>query len=59
MSLPNERLREVPTLLRRVLRLPEFRTKAARMGKVIRVGRQHIQYYSADANLIQTLAWSG
>ena len=58
VSLPNERLREVPELLRQVLRLPELRTKAARMGKVIRVGRQQIQYYSTDANLIQILTWA-
>ncbi|MBI3756514.1 MAG: hypothetical protein HY267_00905 [Deltaproteobacteria bacterium] len=59
LSLPNERLREVPELLRQLLRLPEFRTKTARMGKVIRVSRQHIQYYSADASVIQTLTWLG
>lgn len=59
VSLPNERLREVPTLLRQLLRFPEFRTKAVRMGKVIRVGRQQIQYYSSDANLIKILRWSG
>jgi hypothetical protein len=58
MSLPNERLREVPHLLRQLLRLPEFKTKAVRMGKVIRVGRQQIQYYSADGNFIQTQMWS-
>ena len=33
---------EIPTLLRRLLRLPEYRTRAARMGKVARVSQDHI-----------------
>lgn len=57
LSLPNERLREVPTLLRRLLRMPEFRTKAARMGKVVRVSRQEIHYYVANANRDYVLTW--
>jgi hypothetical protein len=28
---------QIPSLLRRLLRLPEFKTKAGRMGKVVRV----------------------
>ena len=59
MSLPNERVREVPELLRRFLRLPEFKTKAARMGKVVRVGRQQIQYYAAGDNRVHTVTWPG
>ena len=59
LSLPNERSREVPELLRRLLRLPEFKTKAARMGKVVRVGRQQIQYYVTGDNYVHTLTWSG
>ena len=57
LSLPNERLREVPELLRRLFRLPEFTTKAARMGKVVRVGRRQIQYYAAGDNRVSTLTW--
>ena len=59
LSLPNERLREVPELLHRLLRLPEFRTKAARMGKVVRVNRQQIRYYAAGDNRAYSLAWPG
>lgn len=58
LALPNERLREVPELLRRLLRLPEFTTKTARMGKVIRVGRRQIQYYAASDKRVYTLTWS-
>lgn len=56
-SLPNERLREVPELLQRLLRLSEFTTKAARMGKVVRVGRRQIQYYAAGDNRVHILTW--
>lgn len=59
LSLPNERLREVPELLLRLLRLPEFTTKADRLGKVVRVGRRQIQYYAASDKRVYTLTWSG
>jgi hypothetical protein len=36
---------QIPSLLRRVLRLKEFKTKAARMGKVARVTFTHISYW--------------
>lgn len=38
-GLPLYRSREIPDLLRAALRLPEFRTKVDRMGKVLRVAR--------------------
>ncbi|MBI1928788.1 hypothetical protein HYR99_31650 [Candidatus Poribacteria bacterium] len=43
--LPIRRVHEISGLLRRVFRLPEFRTKVARMGKVALVGHQQVQYY--------------
>ena len=36
LALPNERLREVPNLLRSLFRMSELKTKAARLGKVVR-----------------------
>lgn len=48
---------QLPLLIRRLLRLPEFRTKAARMGKIIRVRSTLIEYYSVDRQ-VQTLLWS-
>jgi len=39
------RVHEISGLLRRVFRLPEFRTKAVRVGKVALVDRQQVQYY--------------
>ena len=47
---------QLPFLLRRLLRLPEFRTKTARMGKVIRMRSTAIEYYSVDRQ-IQKLLW--
>jgi hypothetical protein len=35
---------EIPALLRRLLRLPEFRTRAARMGKVAWVSRNRVRW---------------
>jgi hypothetical protein len=45
VALPNERLHELPSLLCQLLRLPEFNTKAKRMGKVIRVSPSQLQSY--------------
>ena len=56
LSLPNERLREVPNLLRRLFRLTELKTKAARMGKVVRVSRRRIQYYTVSDNRLRSLS---
>jgi hypothetical protein len=36
---------QIPALLRRVLRLKDFKTKAARMGKVARVTFTHVSYW--------------
>jgi hypothetical protein len=56
VALPRERTREVPDLLRRLLRLPAFRTKASRMGKVIRLAPDRIEFYESDWR-IQSLPW--
>jgi hypothetical protein len=44
-TVPSERAEEIPALLRHLLRHASFRTKAARMGKVARVGDQQFAYY--------------
>lgn len=43
--------------LRRCLRLPQFRTKASRMGKVILLRPTHIEYYESNRQIIE-LEWS-
>ncbi len=46
--IPDSRAHEIPTLLRRLFRHPMFKTKANRMGKVIRLTDQEISYYAFD-----------
>jgi hypothetical protein len=45
---PLNRQREIPALLRRLFRLPPFKTKAVRMGKVARISSAGIQYWQLD-----------
>jgi hypothetical protein len=57
--LPNERLHEMPPLLRQLFRLSEFRTKGKRMGKVIRVSPRQLQYYEGPGDRITHIhTWS-
>jgi hypothetical protein len=44
---PSEQAEEIAPLLRRVLRLPAFQTRAARMGKIARVSGGQVTYYQA------------
>ena len=46
---------ELPGLLRRVLRLPEFRTRAVRMGKVARVSRDHVRRWRLGGEVEHTI----
>jgi len=46
----------LPTLLRRLLTMSEFRTKTLRMGKIILVQESHLKYYARDGN-IHTMTW--
>jgi hypothetical protein len=59
VAIPNERLHELSPLLQRLLRLPEFNTKARRMGKVIRVSPSQLQYYEQPGEaIIDVRTWS-
>ena len=44
--LSDARAREIPLALRALLRRPELRTKAQRMGKIIRVTNNDLSYYT-------------
>lgn len=55
--LPQEQMYAVPTNLRQLLHLPEFRMKALRMGKIIRVYPTVIDYYERDRQ-VHTLSWN-
>jgi hypothetical protein len=56
-KLTADQAQEIPVMLRRLLRLPEFRTKRERIGKVVSVSRREIQYYSNRDKLIHILGW--
>ena len=47
VTLPTERIAEVSLLLRRFFRLPEFKSKALRMGKIVRLTSERVEYYQS------------
>jgi hypothetical protein len=57
LPLPNDRQAEIPALLRRLFRLPDFKTKSARMGKVIHIGAERIQFYQASDATVRVVEW--
>jgi hypothetical protein len=51
-TLPPDRGQEMALLLRRLFRLPEFKTKAARMGKIARISGDQVScYQTRDAQV--------
>jgi hypothetical protein len=57
--LPNERLYELPHLLRELFRVPEFKTRPRRMGKIIRVSPRRLHYYERQSDpIIHIRTWS-
>jgi hypothetical protein len=57
LELPTAQVKEIPVLLRQLLRLPEFKTKKARRGKVVLVRERRLQYYSPHEKLVHILRW--
>jgi len=57
LQLSTERADEIPLLLRHLFRLPEFRTRAKRMGKVVLVSQQRIRYYQVRDNQIHIMGF--
>jgi hypothetical protein len=56
VNLPKERIREVPDLLRRLFRLPNFKAKASRMRKILHLTSSRIEYYESDWQ-VQFIPW--
>lgn len=54
-ALPDARADEVPSLLKRLLHNPEFRTKAQRMGRVVRVTSSSVSYYTVDDQTVRAV----
>jgi hypothetical protein len=60
LVLADERLQETSSLLRQLFSLPDFKTKARRMGKVVRVSRGQLEYYDIRAHsIIRVPSWPG
>jgi len=55
--LRNDEQFRLPELLRRLFQLPEFRTKAARMGRVARVGSTQIDCWALGDEHPHRLSW--
>jgi len=56
-ALRNDQQHELPMLLRHLLQLPEFHTKAARMGKVAYVHPTRIEYWQLGDERLHRLTW--
>lgn len=56
VSTPKERIAEILALLQTFFRHPDLRAKTGRMGKVIRLSPERIEYYGSDWE-IHTLLW--
>lgn len=55
--LSNDEQNKLPDLLRALLRLPEFRSKSVRMGKVARVAVGRVDYWQLDDEVLHRLPW--
>ncbi len=56
-ALRNDEQDQLPDLLRRLLRLPEFSTKSSRMGKVARVSTSEIQFWKLGEERLSRVMW--
>ncbi len=55
LTLLDSRTHEIPELLRGLFRLSEFKTKANRMGKVIRVTDNETSYYTFNDKIVRVV----
>jgi hypothetical protein len=58
-ALRSEEQERIPGLLRALLRRPDFRSRARRMGKVARISPSSIDYWQFQGQDLQRLAWKG
>jgi hypothetical protein len=52
-------LAEMAAYIRRILRHPQFNTHAKRLGKVIKVTSQRIEFWQRDRSTKSIMRWSG
>ncbi len=53
IALPDNRATDIPSLLQRLLRHPDFDTKARRMGRVLRLTLSAAAYYTCDDKTVR------
>jgi hypothetical protein len=58
LELPIEQATKVSSWLRQLFRLPEFKTKGMRMGKVVLASQRRLRYYRPYEQQIHILRWS-
>lgn len=56
-ALPHEQIERIAPLLRRVLGMSPFDTKRKRMGKILRIINQGVQFYSLDQREPRFVEW--
>ena len=57
LELPTDQVEKIQARLRQLFRLPEFKTKRARMGKVVLVRERRLLYYGPHEKLVHILRW--
>ncbi len=55
--LPQAEQRRLPDLLRRLFRLPEFKSRTVRMGKVARVNHERVEFWQVGEDKQRILRW--
>jgi len=55
--LRNDEQYRIPEMLRSLLRIPQFQSRALRMGKVIQAGHQQVRYWQLGAEGLQVMQW--
>jgi hypothetical protein len=58
-ALRNDQQKNLPALLRALFRLPEFRTRAQRMGKVARVSAATVEWWQFPKASLHHRVWKG
>jgi hypothetical protein len=56
IDLPARHMPAIPDWLHRLFRIAPFRAKASRMGKIVRLRPNRIEYYEAD-RCVRVFAW--
>ena len=54
----DSRIREMPDILRSLFKMDDFKTIAARMGKVIRVSDIGIRFYVTSDKIVRHIKWN-